>query len=87
MVVAERSFQHPYQGSRIRLAVFERAKESTVSGMPDDSGYLVTEEWRGSSRVVKTLGLFEDRQAAVDAFERRAAQLAAQRYHPVDPAA
>jgi hypothetical protein len=87
MVVAERSFRHPYQASRVRLAVFERQKESTVAGMPDDSGYLVTEEWKGSSKVVKTLGFFKDRQPAVDALERRAAQLDAQRYHPVDPAA
>jgi hypothetical protein len=87
MVVAERSFQHPYQASRIRLAVFERPQESTVAGMPDDSGYLVIEEWKGSSKVVKTLGFFKDRQPAVDALERRAAQLDGQRYHPVDPAA
>lgn len=87
MLVQERTFQHPYQASLVRLAVYEKPRESTVDGMPDDAGFLVTEEWRGSSKVIKTLGFFKDRPAALDAFERRAAQLDGQRYHPVSPAA
>ena len=87
MILQERAYQHPHQASLVRLAVFERPRESTVDGMPDDAGFLVTEEWRGSTKVVKTLGFFKDRPAALDAFERRAAQLDRQRYHPVRPAA
>ena len=73
MTVEERLFQHPFQASRVRLAVYEQpADTSPVEGLPDDAGFLVTEEWRGSSSVVKTLGFFADRKAAVECLARRA---------------
>ncbi len=88
MVIEERLFQHPLQASHIRLAVYEQpADTSPVEGMPDDAGFLVTEEWRGSSNVVKTLGFSADRKAAAEILARRAGQLEVQRYRPVAPAA
>ena len=88
MSIEERVFRHPSQASLVRLAVYETsAGQSAVEGMPDDGGFLVTEERRGSSKVVKTLGFFTDRAAALTALERRAAQLEGQRYRPAAPAA
>jgi len=88
MVIAERVFQHPHQASRVRLAVYEQpAGTSPVEGMPDDAGYLVTEEWWGVGKVVKTLGFHPDRPAALDWLSARAKELELQRYQPVAPAA
>jgi len=87
-VLAFRVFQHAQQASRIHLVVYEKAADtSEVEGMPDEAGYLVTEEWRGVSKVVKTLGFFADRAAALDRLEARARELERQRYQPVAPAA
>jgi hypothetical protein len=55
--------------------------------MPDDAGYLVTEEWRGAGKVVKTLGFYPDRTAALDLLSARAQELEGQLYRPVAPAA
>lgn len=88
MVIADRVFAHPQLGSDVRLAVYEQpAGTSPVQGMPDDAGFLVTEEWRGVGRVVKTLGFFSDRAAALDRLAARAKELELQRYRPVAPAA
>ena len=88
MVVQERTFQHPQQASLVRLVVYEQpAATSAVEGMPDEAGFLVTEEWRGAGSVVKTLGFYPDRPAALDRFARRAKELEQQRYRPVAPAA
>lgn len=88
MVILQESFAHPTQGSRVTLAVFEqRADHSPVQGMPDEGGFLCTEEWKGSSKVVKTLGFFADRAAAEACLRRRADALVAQRFQPIAPAA
>lgn len=88
MVIAERVFQHPQQASRVRLAVYDQpAGTSSVEGMPDDAGFLVTEEWRGAGTVVKTLGFYPDRTAALERLAARAKELELQRYQPVAPAA
>ena len=88
MVIADRRFEHPQQGSEVRLAVYEQAAgTSPVEGMPDDAGFLVTEEWRGAGRVVKTLGFFSDRGPALDRLAERAGELERQRYRPIAPAA
>ena len=88
MIVEERVFQHPQQASQVRLVVYEKpAGTSRVAGMPDDAGFLVTEEWWGAGKVVKTLGLYPDRQAALDRLARRARELELQRHRPVAPAA
>jgi hypothetical protein len=88
MVIQERVFQHPQQASRIRLAVYEQAAgTSPVEGMPDEAGFLATEEWRGAGTVVKTLGFFSDRAAALERVSARAQELELQRYQPVAPAA
>ena len=55
--------------------------------MPDDAGFLVTEEWRGAGKVVKTLGFYPDRTAALDRLSARAQELEGQLYRPVAPAA
>ncbi|HET7746433.1 MAG TPA: hypothetical protein VFM29_03975 [Vicinamibacteria bacterium] len=88
MAILQETFQHPTQGSRVTLAVFEQPPDhSPVQGMPDDGGFLCTEEWKGSSKVVKTLGFFADRAAAEACLRRRAEALLAQRFRPIAPAA
>jgi hypothetical protein len=88
MILDQRVFQHPQQASQVRLVVYEKpAGTSHVEGMPDDAGYLVTEEWRGAGKVVKTLGFYKDDQAARERLARRARELELQRYRPVAPAA
>ena len=88
MIIEERLYQHPQQASTVRLVVYQTtAGQSRVEGMPDDAGYLVTEEWRGVGKVVKTLGFFADRVPAVGLLAARAHVLEQQLYRPVAPAA
>ena len=88
MIIEERLYQHPHQASAVHLVVYETpAGTSRVEGMPDDAGYLVTEEWRGAGKVVKTLGFFSDRPAALDLLATRAQELERQLYRSVAPAA
>jgi hypothetical protein len=88
MIVEERVYRHPHQASQVRLVVYQTtAGQSRVEGMPDDAGYLATEEWRGVGKVVKTLGFFPDRPAALDLLSARAQELERQLYRPVAPAA
>lgn len=88
MRVASEEFEHPNQASRLILSVFEQAAGgSSVNGLPADAGFLVTEEWLGSTKVVKTLGFFESREAALSRMRSRAGELQLQRYRPVNPAA
>lgn len=87
-MMLEQAFQHPTQASEVRLAVFERAADtSPVEGLPDEAGFLVTETWRGTSKVVKTLGFFATRAEAEACVRRRADALARQMFRPVAPAA
>jgi len=47
MIVKEQIYQHPTQASQVRLVAYQTAANtSQVEGMPDDAGYLATEEWR-----------------------------------------
>jgi hypothetical protein len=88
MIVKELVYQNPHQASQVRLVAYETAAHtSQVEGMPDDAGYLVTEEWRGVGKVVKTLGFYPDRTAALERFAARAQELERQLYRPVAPAA
>jgi hypothetical protein len=88
MLIAEIVFDHPTQASRVRLAVYQGGSdESSVAGLPDDAGFLCVEEWRGSSKVVKTLGFFPDERAARECLRRRADALRARRFQPIAPAA
>ena len=88
MIVEERQFQHPHQASLVRLVVYDTpGGTSRVEGMPDDPGYLVTEEWQGVGTVVKTLGFDSDKPAAQQRLARRARELEQQLYRPVAPAA
>lgn len=87
MVIEQQVFAHPTQGSQVRLAVFEQqAGGSPVEGLPDPAGFLVTEEWLGAGKVVKTLGAFDGKGAALDCLRRRATSLAAQRFSAITPA-
>jgi hypothetical protein len=66
-------FVHPTQASRVRLRVF-----------PEPSGgFLVLEEWLGTSPVRRTLGLFDTQDSATERVRLRATQLLAQRYQRV----
>ena len=88
MIVQERVYQHPTQASEVRLVAYETAAHTShVDGMPDDAGYLTTEEWRGAGKVVKTLGFYPDRTAALERLAARAQELERQLYRPVAPAA
>src|SRR5260370_6376510 len=88
MIVKGRGYQHPPRPSQVRLVVYETAAGARrVEGMPDDAGYLVTEEWRGAGTVVKTLGFYPDPTAALDVLSARAQELEGQLYRPRSPAA
>ena len=88
MISQEQAFRHPTQASEVRLAVFERgADTSPVEGLPDQAGFLVTETWRGTSKVVKTLGFFATRAEAEACLHRRAEVLTRQLFRPSAPAA
>ena len=88
MIVEERVYRHPHQASQVRLVAYQTtAGQSRVEGMPDDAGYLVTEEWRGAGKVVKTLGFFPARADALHLLAARAQGLERQLYRPVAPAA
>ncbi len=87
MILEEHAFRHPTQASEVRLSVFERAADtSPVEGLPDEAGFLVTETWRGASKVVKTLGFFAARAEADDCLRRRVATLAGQQFRAVTAA-
>ena len=88
MLLEEQAFQHPTQASEVRLTLFERpADTSPVEGLPDQAGFLVTETWRGTSTVVKTIGFFASRVEADACLRRRADALTRQLFRPKAPAA
>ena len=88
MILEERVFQHPTQASEVRLTLFERpADTSPVEGLPDEAGFLVTEAWRGTSTVVKSLCFTSSRADADACLRRRADALARQMFRPKAPAA
>jgi len=66
-------FVHPTQASRVRLRVFPEAS----------GGFLVLEEWLGTSPVRHTLGLFDTQDSATARVQARETQLLAQRYQRV----
>jgi hypothetical protein len=70
MRLLHEEYQHPSQASRVGVSVFEQPS----------GGFLVTEEWQGTSTVVKTLGLFDGREDALDRARGRGKELQAQRY-------
>jgi hypothetical protein len=76
MRLLHQEYQHPTQVSRVGLSVFEQP----------EGGFLVTEERQGTTTVVKTLGLFDAREAALERAQRRESELQGQRYTRV-PAA
>ena len=81
MLIQREEFGHPTQASRVRLNVFEQpAGGSPVEGLPDEGGFLVTEERIGTVTVVSTLGFFTAREEAVQRLRRRAAELQRQSY-------
>ena len=59
---------------------------SRVEGMPDDAGFLVTEEWLRVGTVVKTLGFYPERPRPCIAWPPRP-RARQQLYRPVAPAA
>ena len=88
MILEAQVFQHPTQASEVGLTLFERpADTSPVEGLPDEAGFLVTEAWRGTSTVVKTLGFFASRAEADACLRRRADALTRQLFRPQSPAA
>ena len=88
MILEKQVFQHPTQASEVRVTLFERpANTSPVEGLPDEAGFLVTETWRGTSTVVKTIGFFASRAEADSCLRRRADALTRQLFRPKAPAA
>ena len=87
MILDEQVFRHPTQASEVRLTVFDRAADtSPVEGLPDEAGFLVTETWRGASKVVKSLGFFAARAEADACLRARAGILARQQFRAVTAA-
>ena len=76
MRILDEVYSKPSQASGVRLMVFERP-----------GGALALEEWTGPQNVIKTLGLFESREAARARVEQRARELAEQGFARVAPAA
>lgn len=88
MILEEQVFAHPTQASEVRLTVFDRpADTSPVEGLPDEAGFLVTETWRGASKVVKSIGFFAGREEAQACLRWRADALLKQSFRPVPSAA
>jgi hypothetical protein len=77
MRILHEEYVHPTQASVVALSVFESR----------DSGYLVTEERRGTAVVYRTLGVFDTREAATARVRERARELEGQRYRRADAAA
>lgn len=69
MRIFEQGLAHPTQASGVRVRVFS---------LPE--GHLVTEERSGTATVVATLGLFDDREAALARARGRVSELERQRY-------
>jgi len=74
--IFEQGLAHPTQASAVRVSVF---------ALPE--GHLVTEARAGTSTVVATLGLFDDREAALARARGRVSELERQRYRATAPAA
>ena len=69
MRILAADYAHPSQASRVQIAVFEQA-----------GSFLVTEQRAGAWKVMKTLGVFDDRDAALKAAAARGLELIGQRY-------
>jgi hypothetical protein len=76
MRIFRSEFEHPTQASRVGLSVFESPK-----------GFLLTEDRSGPSTVFATLGLFPNREEALERAKTRTEELEGQRYRPVTAAA
>ena len=91
MRIHQETFEHPTQASRVVLNVYEQKVEKDAAAADDDvrgvSGFLVTEDRLGSSRVVATLGFFATRDEAMARTAARSADLRNQRYRPAPSAA
>ena len=71
MKILEETLEHPTLGTA-RINVFEHGQPA--------GGWLVTEDRNGTIPVVKTIGLFDDRDAALAVAQRRQEELRQQRY-------
>lgn len=84
-------FEHPTQASRLTLNVYEQQVSADAVAADDEirgvSGYLVTEAWLGSSKVVRTLGFFRVKDEAMACVRERAETLQKQSWRPVPSAA
>jgi hypothetical protein len=91
MRIHQEEFEHPTQASRVLLNVYEQQVGRDVAAADDEvrgvTGYLVTEDRLGSSRVVATLGFFKTREDALGRVRGRGDELKGQRYRPVPSAA
>ncbi len=75
-------FEHARQVSRVRLKLYRYRPPPAdrVAGMPDQEGFLLTEERVGTTVVVATLGFFLDEIEARARLRQRAEELARQGY-------
>ena len=84
MRIHQEAFEHPTQTNLVLLNVYEQKVEQDVAAADDQArgvtGYLVTEDRLGSSRVVKTLGFFKTKDEAMARVRDRAEDLKSQRY-------
>jgi hypothetical protein len=85
MRIQQQELQHPTQVSRLRLNLYryDPAREEEVAGlMPDQPGFLLTEERVGTRTVVSSLGFFAEERQAQDLLQRRQHELAEQGWRP-----
>ncbi len=79
MRIHQEQVEHPTQGSSLFLNVYEQQVPAESPAAWSDTrgrtGFLVTEDRIGSSRVVATLGFFETREQAMERLRARAEQL------------
>ena len=75
MRILQETFAHPTQASLVRLNAYENPQ----------GGFLVTEDRVGTATVVATLGVFENREAALQRVRERTRELEGQRYQAVSP--
>jgi len=84
-LLESQELEHPRQASRVRLKLYRYVppSEERVAGMlPDQEGFMLTEERMGTTTVVASLGFFADEAAAQARLRQRAEELARQGYGP-----
>ena len=90
MRLRREELEHPTQASRVAVNLFDQPPAPNPPGIDtpsENGGFLLTEDRIGATTVIKSLGFFDNREAAEHAFAERIQELKLQRYKDVVPAA